>query len=51
MVEIACPFCQEAGRVEHAEFVAATFTLRCDACAIEVEVTDAEPSMPLLLAA
>ena len=51
MIQIRCPFCDEASPVDLAEFSTTTWSLRCDACGVTVEIAAFSSSAALPLAA
>jgi hypothetical protein len=51
MVQIDCPFCEAACRVDPAAFHAPSFVLRCEDCGIAVDVAPGEREQPLACAA
>ena len=51
MIQIHCPFCDEASPVDLAEFSTTTWSLRCDACGVTVEIAAFSSSAALPLAA
>ena len=51
MVQLTCPWCEEAFGVEPAAFAAVETVVRCDGCGVETRIGDAAAPVALPLAA